>query len=285
MTKQIKECQKLAKQLNTENKKYYDDFMNYVVRHNFWSNDENVSEMLLEIVKDLLQAQTDDISAKEYFGNDPQEIANEMIKNFQPGSKKEVKKNIAFLIFGFLQVPLLLTIIQPSLYVGIFQILISTVGPVLLAVGMFATFIMDQRYEQTKKRTISRAIIFGIAFAIGVLVMGLGGVFTPDFNLAFPSWLRVIFLTIMIVISLISFFKKRANEEKIERQVIMLASMLAISLSLLGIATHTFFMDKLTVEIGLDMNLHFVFFMIISLTYPIILGLIMHKYNKKQKSV
>jgi len=87
-----KEIRELSRDLNSENKAYFDDFHIYVDKHLFLSEDESGEVMLLEIVQDLLQAQSDGISAVEYFGKNPQEIADELIKNMKPRTMKNFLK-------------------------------------------------------------------------------------------------------------------------------------------------------------------------------------------------
>jgi len=67
----VREGLKLAKELTPDNREYYDDFITYVRINTNFSGDESIEPLLLEILQDLLQAQNDGLSAKEYFGSNP----------------------------------------------------------------------------------------------------------------------------------------------------------------------------------------------------------------------
>lgn len=278
--KTIEQCQKLAKQLTKENKAYYDDFLSYVAKHNFWSDDENINVMLLEILQDLLQAQADGIIAEEYFGNNPQDVADELIKNIPSGSKRAGWKKIASLLSGFAQIPLVLSLMQPGEEIGLLHLLIGTV-PVFLGLAMFFVFIFDMRYKQTKKNTIIKAILFGVMFALVTLVAGLSIVFLPDFYVIVPSWIRVILLTISIGWSIVPIIKS----EKSGRLIQLTTAGIFVNHALLGIATHTFFEEQLSVELfGQGINLHFMIFITSTFIFLIMFCFVMVKYNKTLKN-
>jgi len=279
--KTIEQCQKLAKQLTKENKAYYDDFLSYVAKHNFWSDDENINVMLLEILQDLLQAQADGIIAEEYFGNNPQDVADELIKNIPSGSKRAGWKKIASLLSALALIPLVLSLMQPGQEIGLLHLLIACIAPAFLGLVMFFVFIFDKRYKQTKKNTIITAILFGVMFTLVTLVAGLSIVFLPDFYVIVPSWIRVILLTISIGWSIVPVIKS----EKSGRLIQLTTAGIWVSHALLGIATHTFFEEQLSVELfGQGIDLHFMIFITSTFIFVIMFCLAMVKYNKTLKN-
>lgn len=89
----------LRKDLNPENAKYYDDLLVYVRTAGILYDDYEVESRLFEILQDILDAQKDGSTAKEYFGQHPNEVADQLISNFP---KITPKKQLKFygIIFG-----------------------------------------------------------------------------------------------------------------------------------------------------------------------------------------
>ena len=89
----------LRKDLNPENAKYYDDLLVYVRTAGILYDDYEVESRLFEILQDILDAQKDGSTAKEYFGQHPNEVADQLISNFP---KITPQKQLKFygIIFG-----------------------------------------------------------------------------------------------------------------------------------------------------------------------------------------
>lgn len=75
----VQQNNELREQLTQENKKYYEDLMEYVRLGSNFQNDRKIEEILLQMLQDLIAAQADGISAEDYFGKDPKESANELL--------------------------------------------------------------------------------------------------------------------------------------------------------------------------------------------------------------
>ena len=85
MTKEqylIEKNNQLRQQLTPENEKFYSDLLLYVRLHSFSQDQEAIESKLLEILQDILDAQTDYISAKQYFGKDPKKLADDLLRQF-----------------------------------------------------------------------------------------------------------------------------------------------------------------------------------------------------------
>lgn len=80
MSSLIKENANLQKQLQGANKQYYEDLLVYVRLNSMGKNERQTEEMLLGILQDILEAQQNGVSAQDYFGKDPQPIADELLK-------------------------------------------------------------------------------------------------------------------------------------------------------------------------------------------------------------
>lgn len=70
----------LQESLTEENSKYYEKLIVYIRIMAFFRDEKKSEELLLEILRDILDGQEQGLSAEEYFGKNPKKIANEIIK-------------------------------------------------------------------------------------------------------------------------------------------------------------------------------------------------------------
>ncbi|MFT8363042.1 MAG: DUF1129 family protein [Sporolactobacillus sp.] len=89
----------LREKLNAENKAYYEQLLLYIRTHGLFYNDYEVETLLLQILQDILSAQTDGQTAEDFFGSNPQEAADELIKQLGKASQIEIWKMVG-IIFG-----------------------------------------------------------------------------------------------------------------------------------------------------------------------------------------
>lgn len=56
----------------------------------YWSKDvQAVEEAITDVLSDMVEAQSDGLSAKEYFGSDPQTAADAIIRQLPPASLRQ----------------------------------------------------------------------------------------------------------------------------------------------------------------------------------------------------
>lgn len=70
----------LQESLTKENEKYYGNLLIYIRIMAFFRDVKKSEELLLEVLKDILDAQEQGISAEEYFGENPKKVADDIIK-------------------------------------------------------------------------------------------------------------------------------------------------------------------------------------------------------------
>lgn len=96
----------LQKKLSTENEKYYGNLIVYVRTKAIIRDTEKAEALLLEILQDILEAQNKGISAEDYFGKNPKQIADEIIKNLPINLMDTFKLGlialVSYLVFTFL---------------------------------------------------------------------------------------------------------------------------------------------------------------------------------------
>ena len=76
-----RDINQVIKSLNPENQAYMNKLKKYFSFTPAWVNRVKVLEVIYGLAVDLSQAQADGISAKEFFGNDPKQMADEITKN------------------------------------------------------------------------------------------------------------------------------------------------------------------------------------------------------------
>ena len=68
----------LEDQLTAENRHYFDDLRMYMSMAGLLLDEGELNMQLYQLAADLLAAQADGVSAVDYFGNQPQEMADEL---------------------------------------------------------------------------------------------------------------------------------------------------------------------------------------------------------------
>ena len=78
--KLINENNQLRENLNSENKRYYEDLLVYIRSKSTFNREKDVEQLLLDMLHDLIDAQSNGESAEFYFGRDPKSLADEILK-------------------------------------------------------------------------------------------------------------------------------------------------------------------------------------------------------------
>ncbi|WP_054655397.1 hypothetical protein [Lentilactobacillus kisonensis] len=61
----------LREELTSENKKYYEDLMVYIRSKSTFKRESDIEQILFDILTDIIDAQSNGQSARNYFGHDP----------------------------------------------------------------------------------------------------------------------------------------------------------------------------------------------------------------------
>ena len=91
----IKENAKLQEFLNPVNDDYYGNLLLYVRSRSFLKDENVLEEALLEILQDILDAQENGETAEDYFGKQPKEIADDLLKEVPTSIKDGVHLVVA----------------------------------------------------------------------------------------------------------------------------------------------------------------------------------------------
>lgn len=96
----VEENSRLQEQLDKKNRVFYSDLLVYMrVKGGLLYEEKQVEEILLVILHDILDAQSDGISAEAYFGEKPRRVADAMLRELQPSSFREKFRYVLYL-FG-----------------------------------------------------------------------------------------------------------------------------------------------------------------------------------------
>lgn len=102
--------------LSDINKEYYENMLIYI-RLNTNKSEQQTEEVLLELLEHLLEADRNEQTAKDVFGEDLKAYCNELISEI-PGEK--TSKNVSFIAFLILDLLAILTIFQGVVGYGLY---------------------------------------------------------------------------------------------------------------------------------------------------------------------
>lgn len=125
-------------QLNEENEKFYDDILVYIRAKSFLKDEKQVEESLLEILTDIIEAQNQEVKASDYFEKNPKEISDEILKNTNKMSFKDMIKLILSTMGLYTLVTVLPKLINPSEGLDLGKFFIG-----LVITFLFAEFIIN----------------------------------------------------------------------------------------------------------------------------------------------
>ena len=89
----------ISKQLSASNQKYFEDLREYLLFSSLFQDEYAVVAQVYEIANDLLEAQNHGETAEEYFGKNPKEMADELLRN-TPKSRLIDQLNLIYIMVG-----------------------------------------------------------------------------------------------------------------------------------------------------------------------------------------
>ena len=92
----------ISKQLSASNQKYFEDLREYLFFSSLFQDEYAVVAQVYEIANDLLEAQNHGETAEEYFGKNPKEMADELLRN-TPKSRLIDQLNLIYIMVIYLK--------------------------------------------------------------------------------------------------------------------------------------------------------------------------------------
>lgn len=202
----IEKNNELREQLSSENKEYYEKILIYIRTKYIFTNELDSEEVLLELLYDILEAQKNHETASDYFGDNPQLILDELLKEIPTVSfKKKLKLvGIVFLISsGF---ALFSTLTKPVPSINLLTLLFNGLIS-LLFVDIIFRLINHYTFKPNQKKIKEYSAAFIISFCfIGLTFLSnyfgdiaLSISVSHTFSLSLV-WLTLIIISIWVVI-------------------------------------------------------------------------------------
>ena len=180
-----KETQDLVQTFSQEDQAYFQDLWDYFNFAGFLYEEKALKEQVYNLALDFSQASGDGLTAKDYFGQDPKEMADQIIENMPKESTRSVLKYGA-IVSGIVIFYRLLSdfasqavlVLKPLVYLTD-----SILG--LLAVGLLFYLLRRLIFAEEKSK---KAIYVAVVLVLGIYFISeiVGVRFLPAF-----AWLTV----------------------------------------------------------------------------------------------
>lgn len=222
MSKRSRETQTMIEQnnvlrekLNDTNKTYYEQLLLYIRTTGLFYDDYEVETLLLQILQDILSAQEDGQSAADFFGNNPQDAANELIEQLGKASGKEMFKMIG-LIFGISSFFSVISALStPKAGINGLVLLLNAVLSVLIIEAAFF-LIHKSAYKKIVKGKLSSFLLLwlGAVLIIGLFIVIL--IFTPAWSTIYlPNSVALLLLALLLIGTTIYIFNCDRENRKL----------------------------------------------------------------------
>lgn len=216
----------MTEQLSPENKKYYDQLVDYIGSA-IGTETDATSDTLADIKADLLQAQASGQSAREFFGDDPEAIAKQIVANLP---RQPLKISLRIAAIGFFALFLLLFL--TNLYIGGRRQPVGSELALTLGLLVIVSFAVDQmRRRAFKARWQVWLTRIGLGLLVGLTVTGYGAL--PEFGFVTFSGTGLEILSGVLVAAAIVYFVWLGKTDP--WPVTLLAALTIMFLSVVGL--------------------------------------------------
>lgn len=124
----------LDKYLNTDDKEYFTNLREYLNTFKFKKDELAINEQLYQMYLDFLDAQEEGLTAEEYFGSEPKEMADHLLEEMPKTTFRTLLKYIGIVAIVFWSIRLfidfsdkLVVVINPALYLFDLVLIISLI--------------------------------------------------------------------------------------------------------------------------------------------------------------
>ncbi|MEG0286504.1 MAG: hypothetical protein RR494_13195 [Vagococcus sp.] len=201
----------LREQLTPENNEYYENILIYLRTKSLFQDELTIEKILIELLQDILEAQKNNESAKDYFGENPQPMLDTLLKQVPKISflKKLKLMLIVFSISSVFALFSMLTKPEPTL-----NFLTLLFNGVISFIFVELIFLMINRY--TFKPNKSKKKEYLVVFLVSFIFIGLtflSNIF-GDFWLSIPvpSFTSLVIVWSALLIASIWILVKKKKE-------------------------------------------------------------------------
>lgn len=194
----------LREKLNSENKQYYEDLLTYIRGKSTFNREKDVEQILLDMLHDLIDAQSNGQSAESYFGKEPQSLADEILKTL-PKSFFETLKLTCYIIFGYVLFFTIPHMVVPSTKLDVGNLIIFGTLGFFFSLGIL--WLIGQETYQTNKFKKYTSYVVGAVIFVSLII---GSVFlkTP-LSFSLPGWWGIGTILILFFITTTIFIVER----------------------------------------------------------------------------
>jgi hypothetical protein len=160
----------LRKHLTPENKQYYEELMTYIRANSTFKSDLDVEQILLDILNDILEAQSNNQTAQSYFGKNPKESADDILKSL-PRNLTETLRFALSITLGYIVVFMIPSLTTPGIKTDLGNLIIMGIVSFILA--NIVLWLVGQTIYQRKA---VKFVIDGIAVLLFAAVVA-GSIF------------------------------------------------------------------------------------------------------------
>lgn len=200
----IKANNLLRKKLTSENQKYYEDLLTYIRGKSTFNREKDVEQLLLEILHDLIDAQNNGQNAEDYFGNNPQTLADEILQTL-PKSFFETFKLACYILIGYVLLFATPNIVLPTSNLDFGKLII--LGTISFVFSLVVLWLIGQEtYQKNKLIKLASYVLGTITFA-GIVI---GSVFlkTP-LAISLPGWYGIGTILVLLTITTMIYTAER----------------------------------------------------------------------------
>ncbi|GKS81059.1 hypothetical protein LPAF129_07440 [Ligilactobacillus pabuli] len=213
MTKEqtfVAENNQLRQKLTSENEEFYSNLLLYVRTRSFIQDQEDIESKLLEILQDLLDAQSDNVSAEQYFGRNAKQVADELLTQF-PRSLTKFFKDILFILGIYLFFIALPSMASPHSALDIGTGILNGFY-LVLAIFLIFRFLSNTIYEAASKKATNwqkniKPTLLGILLIVPIFLIQF--FITTPFQITIGNRLGITIIVFWFVIGTILFVKQQ----------------------------------------------------------------------------
>lgn len=159
----------LQESLTKENDTYYGNLLVYIRIMAFFRDEKKSEELLLEVLRDILDAQEQGFSAEEYFGKNPKKVADEIIKQL-PINLFDTIKIFLIAIGAYSVFSILPALIFPDEGLDVGRFIISALYWTTIVI--FALWLLGMSLYRFKDKLskVGLILVAGIGVAVGFFI-------------------------------------------------------------------------------------------------------------------
>ncbi|MDG4972520.1 hypothetical protein [Lactococcus lactis] len=241
--KLINENNQLRENLNSENKRYYEDLLVYIRSKSTFNREKDVEQLLLDMLHDLIDAQSNGESAEFYFGRDPKSLADEILKTL-PKHFFDIFKIACYIVISYVMFFSLLyftipNMVSPSSKLDLGNLIIF--GILGFIFSIIALWLIGKETYQTNKIKKYTSYAFGIVIFVSLIIGSI--FFKTPLSFRISGWWGIgIILILLVIITTIFIIERKRMPFLITIYVLIIID------AILGIGTRIPILDDLLTQ-------------------------------------